>query len=367
MKTKIKTLLLIACCIFFMNCNEKENDLNPNLNVVNQSKFGFVMDGKPSNTVSYREIVSMLHQYDKTRSEALNKALGKEDSRHVFFSEKDLKDFISEVETLSKEKNIEFSGVSFLSSAYPQDYYDFTKRGMRTLILMPNTIIGTDDAVVFDPSQSFLNRPTTLNQIIKRYGFNESKKIFNQDLNTMNKSQDIPSIGMADKKLSYKEIISMLAEYNSNKADLLEKVLGKEDVRKSFLDLATLKSYLAYVEELSIEKNIELTGINIMFGAYPNNYTLKPIKSNYQSIIFMPTTNVDGKNEMFDPLNSEFNQPKLTKEILADFGYNFDDNLSKRKSFVFQKNSGNLESSGANRLGTRPPLPCDQKYDCNSL
>lgn len=357
MKTRIKTLLLITCCVLFFNCNEKETDLELNSELTNDLTFGFVSEGRPDNALSYSEIITMLHQYDKTRSQALMNGLGKEDNRSVFFSKEDLKNFIEEVETISAEKRINFTGVSFLSTAYPEDYSDVTKKGERTLVLMPTTSIGGDDTIIFDPRQSESNSPSTLDNIIEDFGFKDRKKIFNTDLNVMSKATDIQSIGLTtDKEISNKELISMLSEYNTNKANVLENAIGKEDVRKSSFSLASFKSYLAYIEELSMEKNIEVSGINILFGAYPENYSLNPIKQGYMSIILMPVTSIDGRNVMFDPLNSKMNKPAIFQDILSSFGYNYGEPISKRLNFYLNRNSGDVESSGGNRAGISPPM-----------
>lgn len=147
----------------------------------------------------------------------------------------------------------------------------------------------------------------------------------------------------------------MLSEYNTNKANILEGAIGKEDVRKTSFSLNSFKSYLAYIEELSTEKNIELTGVNILFGAYPENYAINPVKRNYMSVILIPVTNIDGKRVMFDPLNSDLNQPKAVQDILSSYGYNYGDVLSKRLNFSMSRSSGDIESSGANRGQMSPP------------
>lgn len=355
MKTKIKTLLLLTCCVFFINCDEKETDLELNSELINETQFGFVSQGRTSNALSYSEIVSMLYHYDKTRSEALMNGLGKEDNRSVFFSKENLKSFIDEVETISNAKGIEFTGVSFLSTAYPMNHPDESKRGERTLVLMPTTKVGADNTIIFDPIQSGVNEPSTLNQIISDFGFEGREKIFNDNINVMNKVSDMPSIGIADKELGYKDIISMLAEYNSHKASLLEKAVGKEDVRKSSFDLEGFKSYLAYVEELSKEKNIHLSGINILFGAYPEDYSIDPIKRNYMSLVLMPVTTVNGQNVMFDPLNSEIGKPRMVEDILSSYGYNYKSKLSNRLNMSWNRSEDDLESSGANRGQLSPP------------
>ncbi len=58
-----------------------------------------------------------------------------------------------------------------------------------------------------------------------------------------------------------------------------------------------------------------------MSGAYPKdaNYGTP----GYQHIMFIPTTNIDGKNICFDPVQSTNEKIVTAKEMLASFGYNW--------------------------------------------
>lgn len=353
MNTKTSLLLLMSV-IFFISCENKEPDLELNSEIIEEVQFGFTSKGRTDNAISYYDIVSMLHHYDKTRAMSLMKELGEEDNRYVFFSKKDLKLFLEDVEMISRSKKIDFTGVSFLSSAYPMNHKDISKRGKRTLVLLPNTKIGSNDAVIFNPLESDLDSPKTLESIIKEFGFKNAQSIINSDLNLMTRSKDIQSIGIGDKDLTYKKIVSMLAQYNTQTAGVLQASIGKQDVTNSYMSLDKFKSYLTYVESLSNEKNIPLTGFNVVFGAYPQDYNLKPEQRNYMSILLMPVTSIKGENVMFDPLHSEIENPMLTVDMLAKYGYHFDASLEDRLKFVPTRFSDDPSSSG-NRANTTPP------------
>ena len=63
----------------------------------------FEYSGRPSQALSYKEVVSMLKHYDDTRVEVLKKAnKGNNDTRENYFPLEDLKAYIAYVEKLSK-------------------------------------------------------------------------------------------------------------------------------------------------------------------------------------------------------------------------------------------------------------------------
>ncbi len=354
MNTKASLLLLLMFTFVFNACENKEQDLELNAEINEEVQFGFISQGRTNNAISYNDIVSMLHHYDKTRAMSLKNDLGEEDHRYVFFSKKDLKLFLDDVEMISNSKNIDFTGVSFVSSAYPRNHHEASKRGKRTLVLLPNTKVGNNDAVIFDPLVSDSNSPKTLQSIIEDFGYKDAQSIFTSDLNRLKRSNDIQSIGIGDQDLTYKKIVSMLAQYNTKTAEVLKDAIGKQDVTNSYMSIDKFKSYLAYVESLSNEKNIPLTGFNVVFGAYPNDYILKPEQRNYMSILLMPVTSIKGKNVMFDPLHSKEGKPMLTVDMLAKYGYHFDANLEDRLKVVPTRFSDEPSSSG-NRANTTPP------------
>ena len=82
----------------------------------------FEYSGRPSQALSYKEVVSMLKHYDDTRVEVLKKAnKGNNDTRENYFPLEDLKAYIAYVEKLSKDKKIKITGINIISAAYPDD------------------------------------------------------------------------------------------------------------------------------------------------------------------------------------------------------------------------------------------------------
>lgn len=157
--------------------------------------------------------------------------------------------------------------------------------------------------------------------------------------------------------VKYNEIIKMLKAYDATRKGVLEKSLGFEDTRVNTYPIQQLKEYLGYIENLCIQKNIPLTGINIISAAYPaknNNST----EAGYQTLIFMPTTTIDGESFVtFDPLKSQKGKPVAFKSILAKKGYNWLYDKSKIKTLQNKEVlKGDEMSSGSNRLQSKPPM-----------
>ena len=169
--------------------------------------------------------------------------------------------------------------------------------------------------------------------------------------------------GRPDIALTYPELVSMLKHYDETRKKPLATARGDEDTRVNFLKIEDLKQYIAYVEKEAKKKKIKVTGINFISAAYPNNYSEQE-KQNYQTIIMMPATTIDGKEGVsFDPLKSDNRKPKSLKEILSsDYNYNWYYDLitinksKSTRSRSVQKSGGGDLSSGGNKMGTTPPM-----------
>jgi len=168
--------------------------------------------------------------------------------------------------------------------------------------------------------------------------------------------------------IKYSEMIAMLRQYDNKKKEALTQANGgKEDTRVHFFNIEDLKAYLAYVEKLSQNNDITLTGINIIAAAYPEDYAEKE-KRNHQTLIFMPTTEIRGKIDVsFDPIYSKPGKPKPLAEILHKLKYK--DQWVYGKPFakmsapvdeasmfsLFDEQSLDDDSAAANRLRPSPP------------
>lgn len=184
-----------------------------------------------------------------------------------------------------------------------------------------------------------------------------------------------PYKGRPGQTLSYQEVVSMLYHYDTTREQVLKTALGKEDTRENFYPLDDLKAYIAYIEKLAGEKDIEVTGINIIAAAYPDDKNKYGKKNNYQTIILMPATTINGKERIsFDPLYSDKGTPKRFDEILKEYGYLYRksansgaENNAAKKMFMLKSNAASVENStqsstedrqsvAANRTQVTPPL-----------
>ncbi|WP_420551691.1 hypothetical protein [Tenacibaculum aiptasiae] len=165
--------------------------------------------------------------------------------------------------------------------------------------------------------------------------------------------------------LMYKEMVAMLEHYDKTRKPILEEALGREDTRINFYTIETLEAYLNYVKKISQEKGIKLSGINIVSASYPEN-TLYGVP-NYQTVIFMPTTEINGNNIAFAPEVSNNGEIVTMKEILGEYGYSWiydtkEDynnrnlvNKEIQKNFLNRNNNTDKESSNGNRGLLQPP------------
>ncbi|MBL4605480.1 MAG: hypothetical protein JKY02_07440 [Flavobacteriaceae bacterium] len=175
--------------------------------------------------------------------------------------------------------------------------------------------------------------------------------------------------GRPDITLTYKEVIGMLQEYDTTRKNALHAVNGTEDTRVNFFKIEDLKAYLAYVEKLSKDKKIKLTGINIISAAYPDDKKYGR-KSKYQTVILMPTTTVNGREDVsFDPLYSGIRKPATFADLLERYRYNSQWTYDRQNkvnigSFFSFPSFNSLDmidqgtglSSAANRAGITPPM-----------
>lgn len=165
--------------------------------------------------------------------------------------------------------------------------------------------------------------------------------------------------------LTAKQVVQMLAQYDATRKPILQKGLGFEDTRINHYSIETLENYLAYVKQLSKQKGIKLTGISFVSAAYPTNFDHG--KENYQTFVFMPTTEINGKNIPFDAVQSTNKKVVTMKQALANYGYNWvydskkDYDAAKNESTLLKRGVftriADIESSTGNWGHLWPPYP----------
>lgn len=160
--------------------------------------------------------------------------------------------------------------------------------------------------------------------------------------------------------ITYKDMASMFKEYDNGQKKVLDEYISKKTKNKDtvatisqFFSISELKQYIAYIEKLSEEKKIELTGIRIFTAAYPSDYE----KEEYQnriSFILAPTTNIgDKKNIAYEPLKSEMNKPVSMQSVLNKYA----DQTTRtvNRASIFSLDFGGDDNSSALNRGTVAP------------
>ncbi|PQJ75769.1 hypothetical protein [Polaribacter gangjinensis] len=158
--------------------------------------------------------------------------------------------------------------------------------------------------------------------------------------------------------ISYEEMAAMIDAFDSGSKKELDKYLkkvsnGKDSISTiySWYKLEDLKQYIAYIEKISKEKGIPVTGLRIYPSEYPENFVNQKLKGR-QTLIFTPTTTIDGKDDVaFEPLYSETGKPALISEFLEKARMK----MSKNSSYLKSTDTTTIQSSSANRIITSPP------------
>lgn len=161
--------------------------------------------------------------------------------------------------------------------------------------------------------------------------------------------------------ITYKEMANMFHQYDIGQKPILDAYRknfsgNKEDVASisHFYEINQLKQYIAYLEKLSKEKDIKLTGVRIFSAAYPKDYRQDKSLSGRHSLIFMPTAKINGKDIAFEPLYSKKGKAVPFTKFLQQFSSKESKEVM-RASFLPLLPQDDLLSSGANRLDVTPP------------
>ena len=129
---------------------------------------------------------------------------------------------------------------------------------------------------------------------------------------------------------------------------------GKDSISTEYnwYNIDDLKQYIAYIEKISKEKDIAVTGFRIYPTQYPKNYKIEKYQ-NRNTLIFTPTTKINGKIDVaFEPLYSEKGKPVEISQFLEQVRTK---NVQKSGLLSFSRTVQDLESSSANRIQIVPP------------
>ena len=82
---------------------------------------------------------SLNDNFVKTRSKAIDKAIGKKDAISSWFSLEEIKDYIDYVEKEAKDRKITINGIRVYFGAYGKNEDKSVKKNMSTVFMVPTT------------------------------------------------------------------------------------------------------------------------------------------------------------------------------------------------------------------------------------
>ena len=118
--------------------------------------------------------------------------------------------------------------------------------------------------------------------------------------------------------ISMDEVYKDYDNYTNSRVLPLENILNVTDNRSVWFSVNELKNYLDKVEKVATEKNIPLTGVNMIFAAYDNDVQLGENK-NKQTLFLAPTVTDKTLNypKSFSINNGQFFAIEQIKDMIT--------------------------------------------------
>lgn len=179
-----------------------------------------------------------------------------------------------------------------------------------------------------------------------------------------NHKDQIVNDSRPENAITYQEMASMFHQYDIGQKKVLDKYRlnftnsEKDSIEtiSHYFEIDQLRQYLNYIEKLSKDKAIDLTGVKIFSAAYPKNHS-DVTKRGRHTLIFMPTATIGKKEKVaFEPLYSEKGKPIVFTEFLNKFSSNQTRQVQRASFLPVLSAPQNLLSSGLNRGEMAPPF-----------
>lgn len=135
---------------------------------------------------------------------------------------------------------------------------------------------------------------------------------------------------MQEHMISIDEAFKMYDAYTANRVAILRDTLHKKygdkfyDTRTVYFDIETLENYIAYVKNLSKEKEVNPEGFKICFGVYSNSGEY----ANHQNVFIVPTTKKDDRQAAYTIAGGKV-------QFLSDVRGRTDQKMNKAGIFSF--------------------------------
>ena len=200
MKTKTFYYLLICCIsLSIISCNTESKTTKTK----SKDDTCYPNSDRPSQAITYPEMASMFKEYDNGQKIVLDKYIaskteGRDSVATIseFFSIDELKQYIAYIEKLSKEKDINLTGVKIFTAAYPSDYKIEKYQNRVSFILMPTTNIGDQKNIAYEPLKSGKGKPVSMQSILNKYADETTRNVNRASVLSLNLMQEEPSSGL---------------------------------------------------------------------------------------------------------------------------------------------------------------------------
>lgn len=246
----------------------------------------------PEKAINLKKALAYYNNFYNTRLSNNSK----DNTRSIWFEFELLKDYFKRANLLCSKKNIEITRFVFLLGA--------TKEGKRNVLLAPATY---DERLDLHRAFSIDNDKITY---LHRFAGENHSDIKNFDnLHSNEQSLVLSNSGL----ISSSEAIFMYNNYHDSiLAPSAETI--PFDTRFVYYEKGGFESYLSFLAEQSITKNLPITGINVIFGTKDEK---EGIYSNLVTLFFAPTKD-EAKNISF----SSFDKPEKNCLNLAENKWN---------------------------------------------
>lgn len=127
--------------------------------------------------------------------------------------------------------------------------------------------------------------------------------------------------------ISLEESKSLYDNYTENRVGIIKEFEaqrgdGFEEARFSAFDYATMKQYMAFIEQEAKEANVDISSLRLYFANYPDKEDFpngdKIVHPRQNSLFFVPTMKVDGEEYGF--YIGEDGKAKLIKDAVGAQG-----------------------------------------------
>ncbi len=318
MKTKSFLKLSFAIATFTLGVTSCENETETTNQETTVAEI-------PEKIIPVSKAINEYNNFYNTRIAPLQNETATKDNRAVWYDLQTLENYLQKIETVTQQKGIEITNLGFVLGV--------DSNNKRTVFLAPMT---------FD-SESGINRAFSIDNdkitFLHASPFDNHAKINNEAKSaTTNQSLILSSDGY----ISSAKAVTMYNNYYDSKLKPLTDVI-ENDTRICFYEKGVFKNYLTYIKQQAANNNINVSGINMVFGVYGKDASFGAY-ANHQTLFFAPTTS---------EAKSQNNNSSYTlvdnKIIILDFSQT---HLEK----IVSKFNGLGSTSIANEVTGTPPM-----------